>query len=105
MVRLHCCLLAGALLAGAALADDRTAGPVQKPRAAASASAAGDAQKPLQPPASEQDCRRRRQEYLRSQACFARFRNAPGGIKPEAFAVCGPEVLDPSVDCPPPRYP
>ena len=52
---------------------------------------------------SEEDCRAWRAEYAKSQACFAPYRTATGGIKAEAFRVCGPEVLDPSPECGVPR--
>jgi hypothetical protein len=50
----------------------------------------------------EEACRRRWQEYERSQACFAPFRTV-SGMKQEAFVACGKELPDPSADCGPPK--
>jgi hypothetical protein len=78
----------------------RAVAPASKPKPGASA-ADDDARLP--PRGSAEDCRNWRQEYSNSQMCFAPYRTARGGIKPEAFAVCGPEVLDPSQECGLPR--
>ena len=48
------------------------------------------------PAASE--CASLRQEYAKSQACFAPYRLANGGIKPEAAGRCK-EVTNPAPKC------
>jgi hypothetical protein len=94
------CLAAAALLpAGVPAADTlhaqgttqlrQVAPPASRPLPAASA--------------APQDCRARWEAYQRSQACFAPYRTADAGMKPEAFAVCGPALPDPSPDCGPLR--
>jgi hypothetical protein len=71
-----------------------------KPRAAASNGFADESDPSLPPRASAEDCRMWRAEYYRSKACFAPFRNGRGrGIKAEAFAICGPELVDPEFEC------
>lgn len=45
------------------------------------------------------DCQARLQRYLDQQACMNPYHNAMGGIRPEAFAKCGPDVKYP-IDCP-----
>ena len=44
------------------------------------------------------DCAALRREYARSQACFAPYRLANGGMKPEAYRRCKP-VENPAVTC------
>ncbi|MBA2961390.1 MULTISPECIES: hypothetical protein [Ramlibacter] len=96
------CLLAVGAAGAARAADDGQGAVAQAPPPAVGASApATGGVRPAR--GSAEDCRQRRQAYDSSQACFAPYRNAGGGIKPEAFAACGPEVLDPSGDCGPPR--
>jgi len=46
------------------------------------------------------DCAALRKRYAESQACFAPYRLANGGIKPEAFKRCR-EVPDPALTCGP----
>jgi hypothetical protein len=75
------------------------------PKAGASAAAAREGEAELPARGSEEDCRNWWHEYMYSQGCFNRFRNAGGGIKPEGYRVCGREVLDPSPECGPPRRP
>jgi hypothetical protein len=58
---------------------------------------------PVAAPAGSQDCKARWEAYQRSQACFAPYRTAEAGMKPEAFTACGPDVADPSADCGPMR--
>ena len=71
-----------------------------KPRSAASNGFADESDPSLPPRASAEDCRMWRAEYYRSKACFAPFRNGRGrGIKAEAFAICGPELVDPEFEC------
>jgi hypothetical protein len=82
--------------------DERRRGAAKARKPAAAASSA-EQEAGLPPRGSAEDCRNWRQEYSNSQACFAPYRNARGGIKAEAFAVCGPEVLDPSQECGLPR--
>lgn len=89
--------------AGAADEQRKPATPV--PGAGAPAGAAREGEAELPPRGSAEDCRNWWHEYLYSQGCFNRFRTAGGGIKPEAYRVCGPEVLDPSPECGPPRRP
>ena len=55
------------------------------------------------PAAGSQDCKARWAAYQRSQECFAPYRTADAGLKPEAFAACGPGLPDPSPDCGPLR--
>ncbi len=45
------------------------------------------------------DCQARLQRYLEQQACMNPYHNGMGGIRPEAFAKCGPDVKYP-IDCP-----
>lgn len=78
---------------------DPPATPAPSPARPASSSA-GSLSGP--PPA---DCAALRQEYAKSQACFAPYRLANGGLKPEAArrckevanpgSRCGPEVVSP----------
>jgi hypothetical protein len=75
-----------------ALENQRGKDPVQAPPVARPSAAAGN-----------QDCKARWAAYERSQACFAPYRTAEAGLKPEAFAACGPDLTDPSPDCGPPR--
>jgi hypothetical protein len=58
---------------------------------------------PVATPAGSQDCKARWDAYQRSQACFAPYRTADAGMKPEAFAACGPDLADPAPDCGPLR--
>lgn len=50
------------------------------------------------PESASQDCATRQRLYRESQECFAPYRLAGGGIKPEAFGRCV-EVKDPSAQC------
>ena len=70
-----------------------------KPRTAASSGFADESDPSLPWRASAEDCRMWRQEYRRNAACFAPFRFRGGGIKPEAFSVCGPVLVDPEFEC------
>ena len=47
------------------------------------------------------DCAARWAAYRRSQACYARFLNANGSLKPGAEQACGKPLLDPSPQCGP----
>ena len=49
------------------------------------------------------ECQARWADYQDSQACFESYRTFDAGLRPEAFQNCGPEVLDPSPECGPPR--
>jgi hypothetical protein len=69
------------------------------PAAPASAAPASAARLSTAP----QDCRARWEASQRSQGCFAPYRSAEGGMKPEAFTMCGPDLPDPSADCGPLR--
>lgn len=84
-------LLVLAALAGA---------PCLAPAAAAAPPARPPAQARDTPPGDQGDCDRKWRDYAASQRCFARFRTAHRGLKPEAFAVCGPALPDPSRECP-----
>lgn len=46
------------------------------------------------------ECMRLRQQFRDSQACFAPYRLAGGGIRPDAYRVCR-EVADPAPRCGP----
>jgi hypothetical protein len=70
-----------------------------RPRTAASSGTANESDPSLPARASAEDCRMWREAYRRNEACFAPFRTARGGIKPEAFSVCGPELVDPEFEC------
>jgi hypothetical protein len=48
--------------------------------------------------AARDDCAERQRRYLQSQACFAPYRLANGGLDAEAFRHCT-EVQDPSPRC------
>ena len=63
--------------------------------AARPAKAAGSLSRPAAP-----DCAALRKRYAESQACFAPYRLANGGIKPEGFKRCR-EVPDPALTCGP----
>lgn len=43
-------------------------------------------------------CAALRKQYAQSQACFARYRLANGGLKPQAFKQCR-EIQNPAVKC------
>lgn len=45
------------------------------------------------------DCAELLRRYRGSQECFAPYRMANGGLRPEAFQLCGPELPDPSGQC------
>lgn len=45
------------------------------------------------------DCAELLRRYRESQECFAPFRMANGGLRPEAFQLCGPDLPDPSGQC------
>jgi hypothetical protein len=97
-------VLAGALLCAAFAASNVSAQGL-KPGSSLGLGTPGAASSPrVSPPSrgSEEDCRKRWQEYRRSQACFAPYRTV-SGVKAEAFKACGSEVLDPSPDCGPAR--
>jgi len=88
------------------LQRERLAAGTRAARPAAAASGPDEAgEGPLPPRASTEDCRLWRQEFSRSAACYAPYRTARGGIKPEAFEACGEEVLDPALECGALRYP
>jgi hypothetical protein len=85
---LHCLLPLVLLGAGDAMAQ----APAPRSPAPAAASA------PLSP-ASAANCQRLREQYYASQSCYAPYRLAGGGVRPEAIRACGPAVLDPSWNC------
>ena len=98
---LFLCALALAMAGTAAAADEQRKATTSVPKAGA----AREGESELPPRGSAEDCRNWWHEYMYSQGCFNRFRTAGGGIKPEGYRVCGPEVLDPSPECGPPRRP
>ncbi len=49
-------------------------------------------------------CATRQQLYRESQECFAPFRMVRGGLRPEAFLVCGRGIPDPAPECGQPNY-
>lgn len=52
------------------------------------------------PPGSETPCQKEWREFREKSACFAPYRTATGGIKPEAYERCK-EVTAPTSVCPP----
>lgn len=63
----------------------------EKPATAAVGSAA---------PANETPCQKEWREFREKAACFAPFRTATGGIRPEAYEKCK-EAVQPGSACPP----
>ena len=45
------------------------------------------------------DCAELLRRYRESQECFAPYRMANGGLRPEAFQLCGPDLPAPSGQC------
>jgi outer membrane biosynthesis protein TonB len=87
-------------------AQERVQRDQQRSRTLESQRGAPAGQAPVARPsqsAGSQDCKARWAAYERSQACFAPYRTAEAGLKPEAFAACGADVVDPSPDCGPQR--
>jgi hypothetical protein len=77
--------------------------PVRAPESDRGKGAVQGGATPVSAPAGSQDCKARWDAYQRSQACFAPYRTADAGMKPEAFAACGPDLADPAPDCGPLR--
>ena len=77
--------------------SERGAGERAAPaaRSAASAASAGKL------PAHEDACAKAWREYREKELCFGPFRTANQGIKAEAFAICGPDMVSPADRCPP----
>ena len=73
-----------------------TVPPPSAPQPEPASSAAKKAGSLSGPAASE--CAALRQEYAKSQACFAPYRLANGGLKPEAASRCR-EVANPAPKC------
>lgn len=48
---------------------------------------------------SASDCAELLRRYRESQECFAPYRMANGGLRPEAFQLCGPDLPDPVGEC------
>ncbi|MBK0392423.1 hypothetical protein [Ramlibacter algicola] len=100
MKDLRAFVIGAAALAFAVGAAAQAAGQPKRPASAAASTPPlvfADENDPTLPRrGSEEDCRAWRAEYAKSQACFAPYRTATGGLKAEAFLACGPEVLDPS---------
>ena len=69
------------------------------PPRAASAAHAGKTAGSLSGPAAP-DCAALRKRYAASQACFAPYRLANGGMKPQAFKKCH-DMPDPALTCGP----
>lgn len=91
--------------------EPKPAAPLDRSRAGTPVPAAGDStgapraigigpDSASERPSQATDCASRRARYLDSLACFAPYRTALGGIKPEAFEHCV-EVADPSAECGP----
>lgn len=51
-------------------------------------------------PANETPCQKEWREFREKAACFAPYRTATGGIRPEAYERCK-EAVQPSSPCPP----
>jgi hypothetical protein len=49
--------------------------------------------------ASAANCQKLRKQFYASQSCYAPYRLAGGGVRPEALRACGPAVPDPSWHC------
>ncbi len=103
------CLATGALAADLPAGDRSTPGTAApstgvtvpdpsapSPQPTVSAATAKKAGSLSGPAASE--CAALRQEYAKSQACFAPYRLANGGLKPEAARRCK-EVVNPAPKC------
>ena len=71
-----------------ASAPSPASAPASRPAVAASLSASSP----------DGECVALRKQYLDSQACFQRYRDANGSVRPEGFKACR-EVLDPSPRC------
>lgn len=69
--------------------------PARKASAARPGRTAGSLSGPPPP-----DCAALRRRYAQSQACFAPYRLANGGIKPEAYKHCR-DMPDPALTCGP----
>jgi len=69
------------------------------PPRAASAPRTGKAATSLSGPAAP-DCAALRKRYAASQACFAPYRLANGGLRPQAFKKCH-NIPDPALTCGP----
>lgn len=50
------------------------------------------------PPPANNRCATLRRKYAQSQACFAHYRLANGGLRPEAFKHCR-QLKNPSLQC------
>ena len=74
--------------------------PAQAADAPASRASAPKAAAAKRAPA-ETRCERLWRRYQRSQACYERYRNANGSLKPEAVQRCGEPLPDPSAECGP----
>jgi hypothetical protein len=72
---------------------------VERPASATSAARPAKSAGSLNGPTTA-DCAALRKRYAESQACFAPYRLANGGIKPEAAKHCR-EVADPALKCGP----
>ena len=95
MVKGHLANIVAALsLAGVCLAS-----AAADPPRAASAAHAGKTAGSLSGPAAP-DCAALRKRYAASQACFAPYRLANGGLRPEAFKKCR-NMPDPALTCGP----
>lgn len=79
-----------------ALEEDRA-----KAQQAAALKAPASRPAPEGEPRDTTGCQARWAAYRSSQACYAPFITARGGMKVEAFAHCGPALPDPSYQCGP----
>jgi hypothetical protein len=73
--------------------------PAEPPAPATSAARSTKTAGSLNGP-SAADCTVLRKRYAESQACFAPYRLANGGLKPEAYKRCR-EIADPALKCGP----
>lgn len=75
-------------------AGERAAAPAPQPAASAA---------PVTKQTAQEDaCAKAWHEYREKESCFAPFRTATHGIKAEAFAICGPDMVSPAARCGPP---
>ena len=96
--------------AGARAVQQRKGAEEEAQRRGAATEAAGPtAPTPPAPPIqpapratrNSSDCAELLRRYRESQECFAPYRMANGAIRQEGFAMCGPDVPDPSGQCTP----
>lgn len=74
--------------------------PTPAPTSSSGSGVIGLGTMPAPSAAASGDCETQQRLYRESQECFAPYRNATGGIKPEAFERCQ-EVAEPTGQCAP----